>query len=123
MLLRTCAAALGAALLASCASLNNRPEIDWQHGARHGVVAGFYTPETAMDMLPECLSRMPKATLAERHFVSVRYRHVRHHAYAVVEVADVRPLSIGMEVEVLPDDCAHDQFGRIVRILSATPQP
>ena len=116
------ASILGALLLTSCASNPDRPEIDWQHGAKRGWIAKFYVPETPDVDLPECLAALPKADLARRHFVKVKYRHVRRTVSTIAEVPDALKLKIDAEVELWPADCSHGNFSRISRLLSSGSQ-
>ena len=108
-------------LLTGCASDSNRGEIDWQFGARRGVVAQFYTPETPIGDLPECLATVARTELAGRRFVRVDYKHIRHLFSTTVEVPTGAALKINQQVEVWPDDCSHGKFGRIGRIFPADP--
>ena len=116
------ASMLGALLLTSCVSNLDRPEIDWQHGAKRGWIAKFYQPDTPDFDLPECLAALSKADLARRHFVKVKYRHVRRMVSTIAEVPDALQVKIDGEVEIWPADCSRGKIGRISRLLSSASQ-
>jgi hypothetical protein len=78
-------AALCLLLLCACAEA---PRVDWQRREARWIVAP-YAPGRAAE-LPACLARLSDAELARRHFVELRYRHVRVMRTAVAGAARYR---------------------------------
>lgn len=108
-------AALCLLLLCAC---TEAPKVDWRQGAKRAWVVAAYAPGRATD-LPACLERLSDADLMSRHFVQLRYRHVRVMRTAVAEVppdVDARP---EMQVELWPEDCGQGRLSRISRLLPA----
>ncbi|MET3109217.1 hypothetical protein AAKU67_004246 [Oxalobacteraceae bacterium GrIS 2.11] len=95
----------------------NSPEfaVDWQHGAKLGWIVSFYIPETPGTKLPECLAKLPKAELASRHFVTVRYHHVRQMFYTIAELPATMQAKVNDQVELWAEDCSDGKISRISR--------
>ena len=108
-------AALCLLLLCACAEA---PKVDWRQGAKRAWVVATYASGRTAD-LPACLARLSDAELATRHFVELRYHHVRVMRTAVAEVPsdiDARP---GVQVELWPEDCGRGHLSRMSRLLPA----
>ena len=107
------AAALCLLLLCACSAA---PKVDWEHGAHRAWVVAAYPPGRNAD-LPLCLVQLSDSDLATRHFVALRYRHVRTMRTAVAEVPEGLALPPDTQVELWPADCARGQLSRISTLL------
>ncbi len=110
-------ALLSASLLSSCAS-DTPASVDWQHGAKHGEIAGFYGPDTPRDSLPACLAQLPAEQLTRQRYVKINYHHVRRMLIEVAPLPDGQQAAIGDKVELWPEDCSLGKLSRITQFLS-----
>lgn len=110
------AAALSLLLLCACAEA---PKVDWKAGAKRAWVVALYEAGHRQD-LPACLEQLSDADLANRHFVELRYRHVRIMYRAVAEVPPDLAVTSGTQVELWPADCGQGHLSRISRLLPAS---
>lgn len=119
------AAAMAAISLAfaGCAAGPTLDVIDWDHGARRGVVAGTYAPDLTQVQRPRCLAALSANQYATQQFVRVRYRHVRSTRSAIAPVPPGLTVKVGDVVELWPADCAAGAVSSISRILSTSGQP
>lgn len=104
-----------ALLLTSCATTSRDLVVDSQHGAKLGWIVNFYIPETSAINLLNCLSTLTKQELDSRHFVTVKYHHVRQMYYTIAELPATMPAKIDDEVEFWPGDCSRGKISRISR--------
>lgn len=104
-----------ALLLTSCATTSPDLIVDSQHGAKLGWIVNFYIPETSGNNLPDCLATLTKQELVSRHFVTVKYHHVRQMYYTIAELPATMPANINDEVEFWPGDCSRGKISRISR--------
>ncbi len=110
-------------LCASLMTINiayaEKPEIDWQRGAKLGTIALFYTAETPVKDLPECLAALSKEELMAKHFVKVWYHHVRLIRNEVAELPSSMPeAKLADQVEIWPADCSKGKLSRISQVFS-----
>lgn len=103
-------------LLAGCATVDDVPAIDWQHGARRAWVLSEYAPDIDAAQLPPCLAVLPAADYGRRHFMRVRYRHVRLMYEEVAELPSGLQAKAGDRVELWPANCEAGQLSRISRV-------
>lgn len=104
------------AVLAGCATIDEVPTVDWQHGARRAWVMNEYAADAAAAELPPCLASLPAADYASHHFVRVRYRHVRIMYEEVAELPSGLQVKTGDRVELWPADCQAGQLSRISKV-------
>ena len=109
-----------------CASLMStnfayaaKPEIAWQQGAKLGTIALFYSAETPVKDLPECLAALPKEELSAKHFVKVWYHHVRLIRNEVAELPPgMQEAKLADHVEIWPADCSQGKLSRISQVFT-----
>ena len=104
-------------LLAACATRHDVPAADWQQGARGAWVLSEYAPDATAAGLPPCLASLPGAEYARRHFVRVRYRHVKIMYEEVAELPPGLQVRSGDRVELWPADCQAGQLAHISKVL------
>ena len=107
-------------LLTSCASNSIDSAVDWQNGAKRGWIVNFYVPETPGNNLPECLAMLTKQELASRHFVTVKYHHVRQMFYTIAELPATMQANVNDQVELWPKDCSRGEISRVSRVIVAS---
>ena len=111
---------LSTLLLSACASTSSDHAVDWERGAKHGWIVSIYGPEVDRAGLPKCLTDLPSADLATRHFVKVSYRQVRHMHYEVAELPPGQEANIDDRIELWPARCSEGKFSRISRVFPST---
>ncbi|HTD02231.1 hypothetical protein [Undibacterium sp.] len=107
---------------ASSTTAADRPQVNWQEGAKLGTIEYIYDAETPEKDLPDCLATLPKKELSSRHFVKVWYRHVRLMRHEVAELPDdLLHAKVDDHVEIWPADCSRGKLSRISKVFSPAP--
>ena len=110
--------------LTSCARDSTLGSVDWENGARRGVVADVIESGGANSPRARCLTRKIAEDNASRPFVEVRYRGAKLIRSSIASAPDTLKLKKGDIVELYPADCHAGTIGRVTRILGrgdATP--
>jgi len=108
-----------ALLLASCVTTSSDLVVDWKNGAKLGWIVNFYIPDTPGIELPDCLATLTKQELDSRHFVTIKYHHVRQMYYTIAELPATMPANVNDEVEFWPRDCSRGKISRISRTMTS----
>ena len=96
-----------------------KPVIAWQQGAKLGTIALFYTAETPVKDLPECLATLPKEEISAKRYVKVWYHHVRHIRNEVAELpSSMQDAKLADHVEIWPADCSKGKLSRISQVFN-----
>lgn len=115
---------LVAIALSGCATDSTLGVVDWENGARRGVVADVIESGGANSPRARCLTRKIAEDNASRPFVEVRYRGAKLIRSSIASAPDTLKLKKGDIVELYPADCHAGTIGRVTRILGrgdATP--
>ncbi|MFC0170750.1 hypothetical protein ACFFKC_22040 [Pseudoduganella danionis] len=107
--------------LAGCASDPTFGVVDWQHGARRGVISTTYGTDIAPAQRAACVAALSPDQYAKHRFVLVRYQHVRLTRTAVAAVPANFSLKEGDVVELWPADCSAGGLSRISKVLRTGP--
>ena len=111
---------LCATLMSTNFAYAEKPEIAWQQGAKLGTIALFYTAETPVKDLPECLASLPKEEFSAKRYVKVWYHHVRHIRNEVAELpSNMQEAKLADHVEIWPADCSKGRLSRISQVFNA----
>ncbi len=97
-------------------------DVDWEAGAKHGWIVAPVDISVKGKQLPNCLEKLSDEERENKHFVKIRYKHVRRALVAIAEIPTGLDLKAEDEVEVFPGDCDAGKVAHIVKKLAAEHQ-